>query len=572
MNMFNLSLKRKLAIMGAVMASLLLAALDQTIVGTALPRIVSDLNGMEHYTWVVTAYLLTSTITVPISGKLSDLFGRRPLLLAGISVFVGASMLAGLSQNMWMLIAFRALQGIGGGILMSNTIAVVGDLFVPAERAKWQGMIGGVFGLSSVIGPLLGGWLTDNASWRWTFYINVPVGIVALALILIFLPNIKHAAKQTIDYLGAVLLAGALAQLVLALTWGGSQYAWGSMQIIGLFVGSAIATVLFLLNEYYMAKDPILPLDLFLNRTFTLSSIVMFLFGLAMFGTIMYIPLFAQDVQGSSATNSGVILMPMVVGILISSIGSGQIVSRTGKYKLLALFGMLGSTLTILWMSTLNVHSTGSDLAWRMVVTGLCMGSAMPIFNLIVQNAFSHDRLGIATSSTQLFRSLGATVGVAVMGGIMNSELTKRIGDLGKDPFIQSLNKARPDMHLTSIDVNKLQQLLSPKTIATIQQQIAQQVSHLPAMMQAKVAAAANANLAHFMDTAKTAIAGSISHVFLVAAAIVSVSCVAVLLLKEIPLRRGHETAAELAGSELAVDMGDFAPEDEPEVPMRAKK
>jgi EmrB/QacA subfamily drug resistance transporter len=565
-NMFNLPTRQKVTIMVAVMAGMLLAALDQTIVATAMPRIVTELNGFDQLSWVFTAYMLTMTITVPISGKLSDLFGRRVMLLGGIAVFVGGSMLSGLSQNMAMLIGFRALQGVGGGILMSNTIAVIGDLFAPAQRAKWQGMIGAVFGLSSVIGPLLGGWLTDHASWRWTFYINVPVGILAFALILALLPNMKHKVQKAIDYAGAALLAVGLGQLVLALSLGGKDFAWNSVQIIGLFIGAAVAIIFFLLNEYYIAKDPVLPLDLFKNRTFTLSSIVMFVFGIAMFSGMLYIPLFAQDVLGRSATNSGVIMLPMVLGMLISSIGSGQIVSRTGRYKLLAAVGMIGTTGALYWFSTLNIDSTQAQLNMMMFFGGLFIGVAMPIFNLIAQNAFNQSRLGVVSANIQLFRSLGSTVGVAIMGSFMNSELTKRLGDINSQPFLKSLAKAQPNMHLDNIDINKLQGLLSADTLNKIHQSITASVAHLPAMVRPTALAQANSQLDSFLHVAKVAIAGSVDQVFLLSAGIASVTIVAVLFLKEIPLRHGHETAEELAGAELAVEYGNFAAEDEPEL------
>ena len=299
--------------------------------------------------------------------------------------------------------------------------------------------------------------------------------------------------------------------------------------------------------------------------------IIMFLFGMAMMGAMLYIPLFAQDVQGSTATNSGVIMMPMVFGLLISAIGSGQIIARTGHYKILAVIGMFGMTGAIFWMSTLNANSSSNDLAVRMMVAGLFMGVAMPIYNLIVQNAFPHDRLGVVTANTQLFRNLGSTVGVAIMGSIMNSELTSRIGDLSKNPFIHSLSQARPDLDLANIDINKLQGLLSPKVLGTIHSQIATQAAHLPAALRATFEAQATGGLNQFLELARTAISGSLSQVFLVSACVVSVSCVAVLFLKEVPLRKGAESV-ELAGTELAVELGDFAAEDEPELKVARKK
>jgi EmrB/QacA subfamily drug resistance transporter len=497
--MINLPIRQKITIMLAVMSGMLLAALDQTIVSTALPRIVSELHGLKELSWVVTAYLLTSTITVPISGKLSDIYGRKKLFLLAILIFVAGSALSGLSQNMAELIGFRALQGIGAGMLMSNAFAVIGDLFSPKERGRWQGIIGGVFGLASVIGPLLGGYLTDHASWRWNFYINVPVGILAFFMISSYMPHIESDNKnQRIDYAGAGLLAGGLSSLLLGFVWGGNQYAWGSFEIIGIFALAAVLLLGFGLVEHRHAKDPILPLDLFKNSTFRLSMLIVFLIGIAMFGAILYIPLFAQDVLGRTATNSGVLLTPMVLSLVFVSIIAGQVVSRTGRYKAMAVLGTGAITGGLLWLSRIGVNTTSSQLTARMIVVGVGLGLAMPIFNLIVQNAFPHSRLGIATASTQLFRSIGATIGVAVLGSILNNRLAQHLANLHSGAAITA-------SQLSSVD---------PRTITA---------------------------------PVKSALASSISEVFLLGGLVVSLAFFASWFLREIPLKTAQDypTASE---------------------------
>jgi EmrB/QacA subfamily drug resistance transporter len=495
--MIHLSTRQKIPIMLAVMSGMLLAALDQTIVSTALPRIVSELHGLKDLCWVVTAYLLTSTISVPISGKLSDIYGRKKLFLLSIFIFVAGSALSGISQNMAELIGFRALQGIGAGMLMSNAFAVIGDLFTPAERGRWQGIIGGVFGLASVIGPLLGGYLTDHASWRWNFYINVPVGILAFFMISSLMPHIESDKKnQKIDYLGAGLLAGGLSSLLLGFVWGGNQYAWGSFEVVGILALSAVLLASFTWVEHRHAKDPILPLSLFKNQIFSLSMLIVFLIGIAMFGAILYIPLFAQDVLGRSATNSGVILTPMVLSLVIVSVFAGQLVSRTGRYKIPAIAGMALVTIGLLWLGSVNTATTGAQLTERMILVGAGLGFGMPIFNLIVQNAFPHSLLGIATASTQLFRSIGATIGVAIMGSLLNNHLAHQLSGSG--------------LHVSA---SQLQTLNSSNTP--------------PAL--------------------RAALSSSISHVFLIGGLIVSLAFFATFFLKEIPLKTSHDypTASE---------------------------
>src|SRR5579883_2135135 len=413
-----------LTMLGVLMV-MLLASLDQTIVSTAMPRVIADLQGFDRYTWVSTAYLLTSTVVVPIYGKLSDLIGRKPIFLFGVVIFLIGSALSGASQSMNELIAFRAFQGIGAGALMPIAIAIVGDLFTPRERGKWQGVTGAVFGLSSIVGPTLGGWITQNSTWRWVFYVNLPIGIMAMIVLIFLMPTLRssHVGKVAIDYVGAALLVLGTVPLLLGFTWAGTQYDWLSVQIIGLFAVAVVALAAFIIYEAMLERrggEPIIAPSLFKNSIFSVSTIVTMIFGMGLFGSIFFIPLFVQGVVGVSATNSGLLLTPLMLTSIIGSVVSGQLVSRIGKYKWVAIVGMIISIVGSWMLVQLNVHSTNADVIWAMLVLGLGMGFGMSLYTLIVQNALPR-KIGEATSALTFFRSIGGTIGLAAMGSVMTS-------------------------------------------------------------------------------------------------------------------------------------------------------
>jgi EmrB/QacA subfamily drug resistance transporter len=558
----HLSLRGKLIIMVSVMASLFLVALDQTIISTALGKIVEDFHAFSALSWIVTAYLITTTITVPIAGKLSDLFGRRLLLLIGVGIFTIASLLSGASGDVTQLILWRAVQGVGGGIITANAFTIVGDLFAARERGKWQGLIGAVFGLSSVVGPLLGGWLTDGhglfgitTDWRWTFYINVPIGIVAFIIIAIFCPALKHANKPKVDYIGAALLAFVLATLVLAvdntesifagfLTATGMSVEWLRVAMFSL-VG--LATAAFIMVEH-RASEPILPLKFFKNRNFVLIMCVAMLFGSAFMGSILYLTQFNQQVFGATPTESGMMLLPMVAGIMVASIGSGQLISRTGKYKIFMQVGFVVATIAIALLSTLTPESSYLQEAITMVFLGLGMGVAMPVINLAVQNEFEQKELGVATSSSQLFRSLGSTIGTAVFGALLTAGIISGLGNVQQDAYVQSLSRSPEASQIGAFDdTNTLLTLNMPDVKSKITDAANNSIEKLPESVQegAKMQFVADQNV--FAHKVTHAFSDSLHVIFLVATCLMVAATILVFMVKERPLRsaKPSETPGE---------------------------
>ncbi|MFC4910789.1 MDR family MFS transporter [Actinomadura gamaensis] len=418
-------------VLGALMLSMLLAALDQTIVSTALPTIVGDLGGLNHLSWVVTAYLLSSTACTPLWGKLGDQYGRKRLFQASIVIFLVGSALCGLSASMGQLIAFRALQGVGGGGLMVLAIAIVGDVVPPRERGRYQGLFGAVFGVSSVCGPLLGGWFVDNLSWHWVFYINLPVGLLALAAIAFALHARSERHRHRIDYLGTLLIIGWSVALVLMTTWGGTEYHWVSPQIIGLGVLAVVLIVAWVWAEH-RAAEPIIPLRLFRDSTFDLSSAIGFVIGFAMFGAMVYIPLFLQVVHGVSPTMSGVHLLPMMLGLLVASIGSGQLISRTGRYRIYPVVGTPLVAIALWLLSRMGVGSSTWTMSLRFALLGFGLGLVMQVLVIAVQNRVDYADLGAATSGVTFFRQIGGSFGVAAFGTVFANRLSDNITDLAK--------------------------------------------------------------------------------------------------------------------------------------------
>jgi len=442
----TLSDKDKRTTLIALLIVFLLAALDMTILSTAMPRIVAELQGLELYAWVTTAYMLASTVLVPIYGKLGDLYGRKPILLIGISIFLLGSMLCGiagefgdlplLGSGMMQLILFRAVKGIGGAALFTSAIGIIADLYPPLQRAKFMGLFGAIFGIASIVGPALGGFLTDFATvtvagheiagWRWVFYANVPLGIVALLMIAYKTPSLNMATGGRIDYLGAALLLLAFIPFLLALTWGGNRYDWNAPVLLGMFALSGVSLVAFVLVER-RTPDAIMPLALFRSRVFVITNLTSFVIGMAFLGVVMFMPLFMQVVLGVNATNSGFSMFPLMLGLMIGSILSGRVVSRTGHYKPFMVGGAGVLIAGVFLLGGIGPQTTQLELAWRMVVVGLGLGPSQSLVNLIVQAAFPPSQIGVATSSTQFFRQIGNTVGVAIFGTLLTLNLTAEL-------------------------------------------------------------------------------------------------------------------------------------------------
>jgi EmrB/QacA subfamily drug resistance transporter len=428
-------------VLGALLIAMMLAMLDNMIVGTAMPTIVGDLGGLEHLSWVVTGYTLATAASTPIWGKLGDMYGRKGVFMTSIVVFLIGSVLSGMAQGMGELIGFRAIQGLGAGGLMVGVMAIIGDLIPPRERGKYQGMIAGVMALAMIAGPLVGGTITDHWGWRWSFYINLPLGVVALIAVSVVLHLPKKRVDSRIDYLGAGLLALGITAIVLVTTWGGSEYAWGSARIMEL-IGIGVAALVGFLFVQTKAAAPIMPLHIFRSRNFTLMSVIGFITGFVMFGAVLFLPLYQQSVQGASATNSGLLLLPMLGAMLVVSMVAGRVTTNSGKYKVFPVAGSVLMTLGLFLLAQMDTGTSRLTSGLYMAVLGAGMGCLMQITMLVAQNSVEMKDMGVASSSTTLFRTLGSSFGVAIMGALFNHRvqdvMTERAGAIGSKVTEQS--------------------------------------------------------------------------------------------------------------------------------------
>jgi EmrB/QacA subfamily drug resistance transporter len=509
--------ERRITIIG-VMIVFLLSALDQTIVSTAMPVIISQLHGLELYSWVTTAYLLSSTVMVPVWGKLGDLYGRKPILLAGIGLFLFGSWLSGLAGEfgtlpllgggMVQLVVFRAIQGLGGGALFTTAFAIIADLFPPRERGKFAGLFGGVFGLASAVGPLLGGYFTDHGTvsiaghivegWRWVFYLNLPMGLVALFMVIAKMPKLSHAAKGSIDYLGAVLIAAACVPLLLALTFGGQKYAWDSPVVLGLLAMFVICTILFVIVEKRV-KDPIIHLELFSNKVFAWANTAGFFSSMSFLSVVAFLPLFMQLGQGVQATTSGLSTLPLMLGLIVAATISGRLVTRTGRYKPFMLFGMAVLLIATFLMSQMTHHTTRLDLGWRMALLGIGLGPLQSLYGVAIQNAVPMNRIGVVTSANQFFRQIGSTVGVAIFGTLLTNNLNTKLTAWAASAGLPSMN------------LSKLRSL-------SVDAQIHSGVMDLP-------------------EAIRVLIADSVTHVIFLSIIVVIIALTATLMIPELPMR-----------------------------------
>ena len=507
-----------------VLLAMFLGSLDQTVVGTAMPRIVSDLGGFTHYTWITISYMIASTVTVPITGKLLDMYGRKKIYIIGLGIFIICSLLSGLSQTMTQIIIFRGLQGIGGGIMMANAYTLIGDLFPPRERGKYQGIMSGVFGLSSIIGPPLGGFLTDTLSWHWIFFINIPLGLIIIVLFVIYFPDVyANLGRQKVDYPGVVTLILTVVPALLALSWGGVEYSWLSIEIIGMFTFSIIMGVAFIIVER-LSQNPIIPLSLFRNRIVAVSEMVIFFSGVGMFGSIIFIPLFFQGVLGVSATMSGSFLTPMMLGMVGGSFISGQLLSRAGgHYRIQGAVGLVIMAVGMYLLSRMSIETSYASAVVNIVITGLGLGIIMPLYTIAVQNAVPYEILGTATSSTTFFRSIGGSVGLAIFGSVMNNRFSMSFMDNLPSSVKSIIPMERLDLlvHNPQVLVSGAAQTQLKNVFETLGEQgivIYEQVLLL---------------LRQSLDSA-------LSEVFFAGVVVIVIAFFINLFIKEIPLRKVH--------------------------------
>ena len=520
-------------IMTGVLLAVLLGHLDQTIVGTAMPRVVAQLNGFSQYAWVATAYLVTSTVTVPIYGKLSDLLGRKRVFIFGVVLFLIGSVLCGAAQTMTQLIGFRALQGCGAGALLPVALAIVGDLFPPKERGKWQGVTGSAWAFAALVGPLLGGFITDNLSWRWIFYVNVPIGLAALAVLMVAMPPLRRDGQRAhIDTLGALALVVSVAPLLLAFTWAGSSYAWDSPQVVGLLAGAAVLLALFVIYEL-RAPEPILTPRLFASRAFSVSVVAASMIQALLLGAILFVPLFIQGVVGASATSSGAVLTPMIVTAIVGALLSGQLLSRFGRYYYIAVGGFVLTLLGMALTLGFDVHTRLPSMIPALLLLGTGMGIGAILYNIVVQNAFPNARLGEVSSALAFFRAIGGTLGVAALGSLMTGRYTA------------DLRAALPSAVAARVPLAGRQALANPQMLLRADVQAA--IQHAFARL-GPSGAPLYAVLVHAIHAA---LANALHTGFIALLAITLIGFVAVIFLPELPLR-----GAEPAGPEtLARDV-----------------
>ena len=516
--------RTKVIVMAGTMLGLFTSAMDQTVVGTSMPTIIADLGGFGLFSWDGTGFMLASTATVPVVGKLSDIYGRKPFYMAGIFILILGSALCGSSQNVEQLIAFRVIQGLGAGMIMGIAFAILGDVFTPAERGRWAGLMSGVFASASVLGPLIGGTLTDHVHWRWVFYVNLPLGAIALTVLALGMPSIRPPKGSTLDYRGVVLLLATVVPMLLAFSWAGSRYDWVSPQVIGLLTWAAAGFIVFIYAEL-RTEEPVIPMALFRNRIFTVAALVTLISGVAMMGSFFYIPLFVQGVIGASATNSGIVLIPMMISMAIASAISGQLMSRLGRYRIQGIVGLGLMVFGGLLLSQLDVNSTRRDVTYAMIFFGIGLGTSMPLFMLALQNAVPYRFMGVSTSTMQFLRSVGGTFGVAIMFSLIQSGYHSRLSTV-----VPPQARDNPQISAALDDPLFIQ---NPQAFEAVRARFAGFGDQGEALFEQSI------------QGVKESLALGIADAFLLAVFILIIALVISVFMQEIPLRKAHYTPEE---------------------------